>query len=497
MPKFKIFVSGVQGEFKIERRGVKDFILEHPLLKEYFDVFLFEDASAKSKSSQNVYIKEVNKSDIYIGLLGDEYGKIIKDAMSATEIEFREAHKKNKEIFIYIKGNKDKSKDKRMRNLIKDIKNPETGYTYKRFNELQGLKNGVHESLIEFLRNKGIVGKTIFDKDICKDAKFSDIDEERIKWFLQRAKKQRNYALDINTPAKEVLTHLNLVNNSFLKNAAVLLFGKDPHKFYLQSEVKCLQFSGTEIEKPFASYHIYTNNLFEQIDKAISFVLDAIRLPVIPQERTAMVSRPSEIPSFVIQEAIVNAVAHRDYHSNGSVQVMVFIDRVEVWNPGKLPSQITIDSLKKPHTSYPNNPLLAEVLYLADYIQKAGSGTLEMIKQCKNSGLPEPEFFLEFENEFRIIISRDIFTEDFFAKMGLNERQIKAVKYVKGKGKIRNKEYQEICDVKKRQATDDLKELEEKKVLQRIGKTGKGTYYILKGRQRGEKGIKGAPKGRK
>ena len=123
---------------------------------------------------------------------------------------------------------------------------------------------------------------------------------------------------------------------------------------------------------------------------------------------------------------------------------MVFIDRLEIWNSGSLPNQLSISDLKKPHTSYPNNPLLAVVLYLANYIQKAGSGILEIIKQCKAQGLPEPEFVSVRGIEFRTILARDIFTENMLSKLGLNERQLKAVKYVKEKGKITNKEYQEL-----------------------------------------------------
>ena len=92
---------------------------------------------------------------------------------------------------------------------------------------------------------------------------------------------------------------------------------------------------------------------------------------------------------------------------------------------------------------------------------------------------------------------KDRFTEENLKKLGLNARQIKAVIYVKEKGRITNKEYQDLCEVKKRQSTDDLKELEEKELFERIGTTGKGTYYILKGHQRGIRGVKGAPKGRR
>ncbi len=487
--KYKIFVSGVQKELKDERFAVKETISDNVLLKEYFKPFLFEDSPAQGKSAKTAYIDEVRKSDIYLGILGNEYGTVSKNNLSATEQEFRESQKTNKEILIYVKGKDDTKRDKRVQKLISEIRDEHTGYKYKRFNNILELKNNIYESLIEFLREKGIVGRQAFDNAICENAGFSDINEDKVEWFLQAARNHRNFPLGLNTPLKEVLIHLNLLNSGKLTNAAVLLFGKNPYKFFLQAEVKCIQFSGTEVEKPFASYHIYNGNLFEQIDKSAAFVLDAIRLPVIQQEHTAQVKRPYEIPVFAIQEAIVNAVAHRDYNTTAGVQVMVFIDRVEIWNSGGLPNQLSIDDLKKPHTSYPNNPLLAGVLYLANYIQKAGSGIIEMVKQCKSQGLPEPEFVSIRGSEFRSILARDILTESVLNKLGLNERQLKAVKYVKEKGKITNKEYQKICNITKRQSTDDLKELEYRGIFERIGITGKGTYYILKGQQRGERGI--------
>lgn len=494
--KFKIFVSSIQKELKDERFAVKELIAEHVLLKEYFKVFLFEDSPAKGKSAKTAYIDEVRKSDIYLGILGNEYGAAGKNNLSATEQEFREAQRTGKEILLYIKGKDDKKRDKRLQKLISEIRHEDTGYKYKRFNNISELKNNIYESLIEFLREKGIVGRQAFDSAACEDAGFEDIDKEKVKRFLQIAKNQRSFPLDVSTPVKDVFVHLNLLKASKLTNAAILLFAKNPHKFFLQAEVKCLQFSGTEVEKPFTSYHIYNGDLFEQIDKSVAFVLDAIKLPVIQQEHTAQVKRPYEIPVFAIQEAIVNAVAHRDYNTTAGIQVMVFIDRLEIWNSGSLPNQLSINDIKKPHTSYPNNPLLAGVLYLANYIQKAGSGILEIIKQCKAQGLPEPEFVSVRGMEFRTILARDIFTESMLEKLGLNERQIKAVRYVKENQRITNKEYQELCNLKKRQATDDLKALEGRGIFERIGITGKGTYYILKGRQRGERGIKGAPKGR-
>jgi predicted HTH transcriptional regulator len=158
---------------------------------------------------------------------------------------------------------------------------------------------------------------------------------------------------------------LKLIRDGKLTNAALLLFGKSPRKFFDQAKIKCVQLPSTEVVKPFSSYHIYEEeNLFEQVDKAVAFVLDSIKFPVIQQAHTVQVARPREIPEFAIHEAIVNAVAHRDYNTASSVQVMVFLDRVEIWNSGTLPGNLKVEDLRKPHSSHPSNPTLASVLFL-------------------------------------------------------------------------------------------------------------------------------------
>ena len=129
-------------------------------------------------------------------------------------------------------------------------------------------------------------------------------------------------------------------------------------------------------------------------DQALNFVLSKIDLAVGTRAKSVQAPVEYEIPPDVVREAIVNAVTHRDYTSNGSVQVMLFSDRFEVWNPGSLPPSLTLDKLRKPHSSVPANPLLAESLYLAKYIERMGTGTRDMIQDCRNAGLAEPEFSL-------------------------------------------------------------------------------------------------------
>lgn len=480
--RYKIFISGVQKELKAERRAVKDYITGEVLLSEYFDVFLFEDVSAKSKPAEFVYLGEVRDSDVYIGILGQEYGAVGKNKMSPTEEEYREAKNLDKTVFIYIKGANganDKKRDPGVQHLIKEIGDAREGFVRKRFNKNDELTRFVHASLIDFLKEEGIIGRGVFDERICQDAGLSDIDNEKVRWFLRMAKASRKYPLKEDSSIKDAFTHLDLIKDAKLTNAAVLLFGKNPHKFFIQAEVKCLQFSGTEVRKPFVNYQVYSGNLFEQVDKARAFVLDAIKFPVIQKAGSVRFERPYEIPEFAIQEAIVNAVAHRNYNNTSGVQVMVFADRVEVWNSGSLPSELTVEDLKKPHTSFPANPYLANALYLADYAQRAGSGTIEMIEQCKAQHTPEPEFVVIRNKEFRTILPRDYLTEQVLNRMGLNERQVKAIKLIKEKGVISLSDIQVFYEtITRKTLYRDLQHLVDKKLIKAQGDR-KGRRYLL------------------
>ena len=141
-----------------------------------------------------------------------------------------------------------------------------------------------------------------------------------------------------------------------------------------------------------SSYQVYRGTVFELVDQAVDFVMSKINRTVGTRALGPQAPVEYELPREAVAEAIVNAVAHRDYTSNASVQVMLFADRLEVWNPGELPAALTIELLFRPHASIPRNPLIAEPMFLARYAEKAGSGILDMIALCREAGLPAPEF---------------------------------------------------------------------------------------------------------
>ena len=231
-----------------------------------------------------------------------------------------------------------------------------------------------------------------FDAAPCEDATLDDLDPEGMTLFVRIARRARKFPLPEDVPPEGLLKHLNLLNKGRLTNAAVLLFGKSPQRFLLSSEIKCAHFHGTEVEKPIPSYQVYKGTVFQLVDQAVDFVLGKIDRRVGTRSESARAPRTYEIPPEVVTEAVVNAVAHRDYTSNGSVQVMLFADRLEVRNPGRLSPSLTLEELRVAHNSVPGNPFLAESLYLVEYIERMGTGTLDMIRRCVEAGLPEPEF---------------------------------------------------------------------------------------------------------
>lgn len=190
-----------------------------------------------------------------------------------------------------------------------------------------------------------------------------------------------------------------------------------------------------------------------------------------------------DYPLDALREAAINALVHRDYlDTSATIEVRIYDDELILSNPGKLMPPLTIEQLKEKHSGRQRNPLIATVFYYANLIESWGSGTLKMITLCKEQNLPEPEFVERKGGlgEFTVIFHKDIFNEEELRKRGLNERQIQAVMYVKEKGKITNKEYQEISKISERTATRDLFDLVSKKIFVQVGSTGKGTNYILK-----------------
>ena len=388
MNPLRIFISSVQDEFAEERAALRDYIRADVLIRRFFDVFLFEDVPASDQRPDHLYLDEVERCDIYVGLFGTDYGSEDEEGVSPTEREFDHATAVGAHRLIFMKGTGD-ARHPKMQALIRK---GQAGLIRKRFNTLAELVAGLYAALVEYLDAKELIRWGPFDASPCARATLDDLDFERMAQFIRTARLVRQFPLPEGTPAPQLLEHLNLLNEGRLTNAAVLLFGKSPQRFLISSEIRCAHFHGMEVAKPIPSYQVYKGTAFELVDQAVDFVLSKINRSIGTRAESARAPRTYEIPAEVVTEAIVNAVAHRDYTENGSAQVMLFADRLEVRNPGRLPPPLTLEKLREAHRSVPGNPLLAESLYLTEYIERMGTGTLDMIRRCVEAGLAEPEF---------------------------------------------------------------------------------------------------------
>ena len=388
MDPLRIFISSVQGEFAEERAALRDYIQDDPLMRRFFDVFVFEDVPASDQRPEQLYLDEVERSDIYVGLFGRDYGSEDGEGVSPTEREFDHATAAGVHRLIFLKAVAGKRHPK-MQALVGKA---EAGLIRKRFGTVAELVAGLYAALVEYLDSRELIRWGPFDASPCPKATLDDLDFERMAQFIRTARVVRQFPLPLGTPPSELLEHMNLLDDTRLTNAAVLLFGKAPQRFVMSSEVRCAHFHGTEVAKPIPSYQVYKGTAFELVDQAVDFVLSKINRRIGTRTENARAPRTYEIPVEVVTEAIVNAVAHRDYTDNGSVQVMLFADRLEVRNPGRLPPPLTLEQLREAHRSVPGNPLLGEALYLTEYIERMGTGTLDMIRRCVAAGLAEPEF---------------------------------------------------------------------------------------------------------
>ena len=108
--------------------------------------------------------------------------------------------------------------------------------------------------------------KKYWNSEICEEASLNDIDEEKVRRFLRKAKYERNFDVEPEIPIKEALEKLELMKNGKLTNAAILLFGKNPQKFFLQAETRCARFKGTKpIE--FTDMKVFQGSIIEQVEK--------------------------------------------------------------------------------------------------------------------------------------------------------------------------------------------------------------------------------------
>ena len=401
MSKIKLFISSVQSEFATERKALADYLRADPLLGKFFQPFLFEELPAIDKSVHQVYLKEVESSNIYLGIIGKKYGYRDSEGVSPTEREYNEASRLHKTRFMFLSTDDSSDREKEVNQFIKKI---EKEVVRNSFTELSSLLQGAYHCLIRYLEENRYIQSGPFDAQFNPRATMEDIDSNKVYEFVRLAQSRRKFSLDDKSSVSKILHHLNLSKGDKLTNAAILLFGENPQRFFPTATVKCAVFHGLTKSKPIPSYKILHGDIFELVDNAAEFVMSHLNFSVGTRATSAIAPGRYEIPIEVVTEGIVNACVHRNFAHNASVEVILYKDRLEISNPGSLPLGWTTEHLRRLHNSIPHNPLIAHPMYLAGYIEQLGTGIEEMYKRLEEHGLPEPKFVQE--HDFKVIVSR-------------------------------------------------------------------------------------------
>ncbi|MCL0034147.1 hypothetical protein M1M94_01455 [Thermodesulfovibrionales bacterium] len=217
-------------------------------------------------------------------------------------------------------------------------------------------------------------------------------------------------------------------------------------------------------------------------EKAMKFILEHIKHGIFFDANRRY--DKWEYPLRALEEVLNNALAHREYFSNAEIQLSIYDDRIEVWNPGELPSPLTLEDLRREHKSIPRNKFLADKLFLIKYIEEWGRGTNRIIDEMRENELPEPEF-KNYSGGFAVTLYgpgksfEEKIEKEKLHILEINERQKKAIEYLKTNDIISTKIYIRLNKVSDKTAFLELKDLLIKNILMKEGK-GRATIYKLK-----------------
>ena len=403
----RIFISSTQRELAEERKAIVDCVSANPQLARFFSTFAFEfDVPVQDKRTDEVYLAELASSDVYVCIVGNEYGGVTPDGRSATECEYDEATRLGLPRFVFVKGESDSNRDEREKAFLRKLS---PGVIRLRFNSTEELLRALTGSLDKYLAdNKVAYSGLSYEEEPV--GRWEDLDEDKIRWFVRTAREKRRFPIPEDAPVEKVLRHLRMVTDGVPNRAAMLCFGHDAHLYATSPGVKCLLWYGKERKKPAGSYKWFEGNLFEVSDKAIEFVKEKLDLRIGGHTLGAQSDDTFEIDERIVTEMINNGIAHRDYTSSATVQVELFKDRLTVFSPGPFHPDMKFEMLSVDHQSYATNPIIARALYFVKYIEEVGSGTTDIFEHCASHGL-EPPIFEVDARHVSVTVMRPTFDE--------------------------------------------------------------------------------------
>lgn len=337
--------------------------------------------------------------------------------------------------------------------------------------------------LNEFLLKKA--GKT-WDDVVEEGATINDIDERSLSKFLEDGKEKGRIPETKSLSTFQILEKLQLTEGKKLKRGAIVLFGKDPNRFYPNIQVKIGRFAKDSTDLKFQE--IIEGNLVQILDEVqtqLNYKFLTRPVDFVGMQRV----EKDEYPLDALREMLLNALVHRTY-MGAPIQMRAYDDRISVWNEGGLPFGLSIEELKGEHNSRPRNPKIAKACFMAGYIDAWGRGTLKIYNSCKEHGLPEPDI-KEKDGGFMVALYKTAKDNGKGGPIGgsiggpiggpieeLTDRQREVLHLIKENNKLTKRRLAEKLTINVSAAQGHLDTLKEKKIIERIGGT-RGYWKIL------------------
>ena len=305
----------------------------------------------------------------------------------------------------------------------------------------------------------------------------NDLDLGELYKTVSEAQSRNRWILANPGDPDETLREFGLMDGGQLNRAAQVLFGRNPSRTLPQLSSRATVFSSGKTGAAFKQDKVFAGNLFSQYSQLVSFCETHIELA---SEFDAGDWKRTDRPMFpldAVREGLLNALIHQDLSNpSGGVTVGLYPDRLEIWNYGELPQELTSIALRTTHASLPRNPLLARVFFVRGLIEKIGRGTVKIAERCNEFKMPAPAW-KKHSGGTQLILKAKARSSG----KALNVRQLRFLKTMKAGSTFSSQDYREEFEgkISSKTARNDLAALVDEGFVERRG-TGRSTYYEVR-----------------
>lgn len=508
-PTLRVFVSSVQNELEDERVIVQNLVTTDPFVAAHCAPVLYEYEPASPDQALEGCLKSLESCQVYLLIVSVQYGTRVGD-LSITHTEYRRAKEKKLPVLAFIKGERSVKRETGTDALLAEL--DADGFKYKRFGNVIELQKEVRAALVKLLQERFSIEPTSDENEIAAQtieatSPFESQSLTRIRWIDLDMDVARQLVGTAESRNPDDLSASDVLAGALLRGlvwretetgeyyataAGVVLLAKDPSAVLPQCRILADTYRGAEPDGEPRDHEDIRGPMPLVIDRAITFIDRNTRHPMKVVGLNRM--RLDEYPVEALREALVNAVAHRQYEDAGrKILLEVFADRVVVSSPGLPPAPITLASLRKgTYRPCSRNPVLAQCLSYFHRIEERGSGFRRMHDQMLDHGLDRPLIGTDtgyFQVTFsgpgddldRIRVPEKQLLVTPAVEAQLNERQKQIVLLLVQGEQLTSRRCEEAFGVTRDTTNRDFRLLVELGLAQKEG-GGRSTHYVLKNR---------------